>query len=413
MTTSKKKPNHLIHEKSPYLQQHINNPVDWYPWGETAFTKAKQENKPIFLSIGYATCHWCHVMAHESFEDPEVAHLLNSSFICVKVDREERPDIDNIYMTICQLLTGSGGWPLTIIMTPTKKPFFAATYLPKETTYNIKGLLTLIPEIQNLWEHKTEDLKASAQEITNTLQKISQLSEKKHTITSTILDTTYSHLLNSFDEHYGGFGNAPKFPTPHQLLFLLRYWKRTKNIYSLKMVEITLEQMRKGGIYDHVGYGFHRYATDRKWIIPHFEKMLYDQALLIIAYTAAYQATKKPLYKKTVQELIDYVLREMTDSHHGFYSAEDADSEGQEGKFYTWQYQELKQILTPDEFKLATKIYNIEKEGNFNHHIKNQQSLNILYQTQTIPETVKYFNKTEHEIQKNIETLRRKLFHHR
>ena len=354
MSSSDKKYNRLIKEKSPYLQQHASNPVDWYPWSQEAFNKAKKENKPIFLSIGYSTCHWCHVMAHESFEDLEVAKILNKNFVCIKVDREERPDIDKTYMNVCQLITGRGGWPLTIIMTPDKEPFFAATYIPKETRFGIKGLLSLIPEIRNLWKNKNKNLLKSASEITTALQNISKSSGGQE-LSLIVLDSTYDQLFNSFDEIYGGFGSQPKFPTPHNILFLLRYWKRTGNTYSLKMVINTLEQMRQGGIYDHIGFGFHRYSTDRKWILPHFEKMLYDQALLIIAYTEAYQVTKKPIFKKTAKEIIKNVICDMTSEEGGFYSAEDADSEGKEGKFYTWDYYELKQVLTSEEFDLVNK----------------------------------------------------------
>ena len=409
MHSSNSKYNRLIKEKSPYLQQHAENPVDWYPWSNEAFDKAKIENKPIFLSIGYSTCHWCHVMAHESFEDLEVAKLLNNNFICIKVDREERPDIDKIYMNVCQMITGRGGWPLTIIMTPDKKPFFAATYIPKETRYGIKGLLTLIPEIKNLWENKQEDLLGTASEITSALQKISK-SKRGQELTKEILDITYEQLFNSFDELYAGFGNQQKFPTPHNLCFLLRYWKRTGYNYSLKMVTATLEQMRQGGIYDHIGFGFHRYSTDRKWIQPHFEKMLYDQALITIAYTEAYQATKKQIFKKTAKEIIEYVIRDLTSREGGFYSAEDADSEGKEGKFYTWDYDELKQNLTLEDLNITEKFYNIKKEGNFLHETRRNEKENIFYQIMSKNDYVKLYRIEEEELLEKIEKIRKKLF---
>ena len=401
--------NHLKNEKSPYLLQHVNNAVEWYPWSNEAFNLAKNKNKPIFLSIGYSTCHWCHVMAHESFEDKKVAKLLNEGFICIKVDREERPDIDKIYMNVCQLITGGGGWPLTIIMTPDKKPFFAATYIPKETRYGMKGMLELIPEINNLWENNNNELEKSAEKITTALQNIAK-SKKGQELTKATLDNTYKQLFNSFDEIYGGFGNKPKFPTPHNLLFLLRYWKRTGDKYALKMVETTLEQMRQGGIYDHIGFGFHRYSTDNKWILPHFEKMLYDQALLIMVYTEAYQATKKQIFKKTAEEIIDYVLRDMTSVEGGFYSAEDADSEGEEGKFYIWDYEELKQILTNQEFQLSEKFYNIKQNGNFRPETGEKENLNILYQTMSVEDFLRYFKMTEKELLANLEKIRKKLF---
>jgi uncharacterized protein YyaL (SSP411 family) len=401
--------NHLQLEKSPYLLQHVNNPVDWYPWSNEPFSIAKKENKPIFLSIGYSTCHWCHVMAHESFEDNEVAGLLNDNFVCIKVDREERPDIDKIFMNVCQLITGSGGWPLTILMTPEKKPFFAATYIPKETRFGIKGLLTLIPEIKNLWENKTDELLKSADEITIMLQKLSKHSGEQDLSRKT-LDLAYDQLFNSFDELYGGFGNQPKFPTPHNLIFLLRYWKRTNHNYCLKMVTTTLEKMRQGGIYDHIGFGFHRYSTDRKWIIPHFEKMLYDQALLVMTYTEAYQAIKKTIFKKTAQEIIEYVFRDMTSKEGGFYSAEDADSEGDEGKYYIWGYEELKQILTEDELDLAKKYYNIKKEGSFTQDVGQSVKKNIFYQTMNLDEFVNFYQLNEKEFLNKIGRIRKKLF---
>ncbi len=401
--------NHLKNQKSPYLLQHVNNPVDWYPWNDEAFKIAKSKNKPIFLSIGYSTCHWCHVMAHESFEDEEVASLLNDNFVCIKVDREERPDIDKIYMSVCHMITGRGGWPLTIVMTPDKKPFFAATYMPKETRYGMKGMLELIPKIKKLWENNEEELLKTANEITATLQKFTKNNEGQE-ITITTLEKTYNQLFNSFDEIYGGFGAQPKFPTPHNLIFLLRYWKRTGDKYSLKMVETTLEQMRQGGIYDHLGFGFHRYSTDNKWILPHFEKMLYDQALLIIAYTEAYQATKKQIFKKTAEEIIEYVLRDMTSEQGGFYSAEDADSEGEEGKFYIWNYEELVQILTKKEFDLIMKFYGINKDGNFVLEAEVMGKLNILYQKMSLEDFAKYYRITEKELLENLEKIRKKLF---
>ncbi|MBN1861450.1 MAG: thioredoxin domain-containing protein [Candidatus Thermoplasmatota archaeon] len=401
--------NHLMNEKSPYLLQHVHNPVDWYPWSNEAFALAKKKNKPIFLSIGYSTCHWCHVMAHESFEDKQVAVLLNEHFICIKVDREERPDIDKIYMNVCHLITGGGGWPLTIIMTPDKKPFFAATYIPKETRYGMKGLLELIPEIKNIWEKNNKEVVHSAEKITTTLQMTTK-SRPGDELTHTTLDTAYNQLLNSFDERYGGFGSQPKFPTPHHLLFLLRYWKRTGNVYSLKMVETTLEQMRQGGIYDHIGFGFHRYSTDKEWRLPHFEKMLYDQALLITIYTEAYQATRKQVFKKTAEEIIDYVLRDMTSEEGGFYSAEDADSDGMEGKFYLWRYDEVKKILPSDEFDLAVKYFDIKKEGNFKQEGGISGNLNIFHQPMSGKDFAHYYKITEKDLFINLERIRKKLY---
>lgn len=371
-------PNRLINEKSPYLRQHANNPVDWYPWCEEAFEKAKRENKPIFLSIGYSTCHWCHVMEKESFEDPEIAKMMNETFVNIKVDREERPDIDQFYMNVCMLLTGRGGWPLTIIMTPDKKPFFAGTYFPKESRHGIIGMKDLIPKIKKLWEEKRDILEEQAEKIIGAINE-----EANQTISGqldpSIIVMAYKHLEHSFDEKYGGFSNPPKFPSPHNLLFLLRYYKIFGQQKALEMVEKTLIEMRKGGIYDHVGFGFHRYSTDEKWLLPHFEKMLYDQAMLLVAYAEAYQATKNPLFRQTAEEIVEYLIRDMRSPEGAFYSAEDADSEGEEGKFYTWTYNEIKNILGED-FQIFKIISNIKEEGNYLEEATRQPSgRNIIY----------------------------------
>jgi hypothetical protein len=356
--------NRLINEKSPYLLQHAANPVDWYPWGDEAFVRALNEDKPVFLSIGYATCHWCHVMAHESFNDADVAALLNKDFICIKVDREERPDIDSIYMSACQLMTGQGGWPLTLIITPEKKPFFAGTYIPKSGRFGINGLLELLPRIIKLWQEKRSDLTASADEITTALQK-AQPSPDNSTLGTFLLQEGYEELAVRFDEMYGGFGSAPKFPTPQTLLFLVRFWKRTGTKRALVMVEKTLDAMRMGGICDQIGGGFHRYSTDARWRVPHFEKMLYDQALLVMAFTEAYQATHNPQFRKTAEEIITYVIRDLTSPDGAFFSAEDADSEGGEGAFHLWTVQEAEQILGKDDAAFAARFFNMTGAGNY------------------------------------------------
>ncbi|MBN1766357.1 MAG: thioredoxin domain-containing protein [Sedimentisphaerales bacterium] len=324
--------NRLAQEQSPYLLQHADNPVDWYPWGPEAFARAQTENKPIFLSIGYSTCHWCHVMEHESFEDEEVARLLNQTFICIKVDREERPDIDKVYMDVAQMLTQHAGWPLTIIMTPEKKPFFAGTYFPKTARFGQIGMMELIPRVSKLWQEEPQKLLESAEGITQALQKYSH-QQSTGELSESVLNQAYNELSDMYDAEFGGFGSAPKFPTPHTLYFLLRHWRRTHDTRALEMVENTLQNMRRGGIYDHIGFGFHRYATDTKWLAPHFEKMLYDQALLALAYLETCQATGKDLYAQTAREIFTCVLRDMQSPPGGFYSAEDADSESQEGNF--------------------------------------------------------------------------------
>jgi len=348
-------PNHLIHEKSPYLLQHAYNPVDWYPWGDEAFEKARRENKPVFLSIGYSTCHWCHVMEKESFEDPEVARLMNQAFVSIKVDREERPDLDHIYMTVGQIMTGSGGWPLTIVMTPGKEPFFAGTYIPKESRFGRVGMLELVPRIKAVWDTRRGDVLQSAASITNALRGLESETAGEE-MGLPVLDKAYAELAERFDETYGGFGHAPKFPTPHNFLFLLRYWKRTGKKEALSMVEKTLQEIRLGGVYDQLGFGVHRYSTDREWLVPHFEKMLYDQAMLSLAAMEAFQATGKDLYAKTAQEIFEYVLRDMQSPQGGFYSAEDADSEGVEGKFYVWTEEELREVLDKEEADILMRV---------------------------------------------------------
>ena len=402
--------NRLIQEKSPYLLQHALNPVDWYPWGEEAFKKAKKEDRPIFLSIGYSTCHWCHVMEHESFEDEEVARLMNENFISIKVDREERPDIDNVYMKICQMITGRGGWPLTIIMTPDKKPFFAGTYLPKQRRFNQIGLMDLVPRIGELWSTQRRDLLASAEKIVLALGQQS-FQPSGESLNESVLNSAFQQLVQGFDAHYGGFSQAPKFPTPHNISFLLRYWKRTGNDSALHMVDKTLQTMRWGGIFDHLGYGFHRYSTDARWLLPHFEKMLYDQALLAIAYTETYLATKNDLYRKTAEEIFDYVLRDMTSPDGAFYSAEDADSEGEEGKFYTWQWEELQRHLETEDLKFMSKVFNIQESGNFSEEVTGTKTrANILHLTRTMDELAEGLGMDMKDFEARLENLRKKLF---
>ncbi len=403
-------PNRLINEKSPYLLQHAYNPVDWYPWGAEAFEKARQENKPIFLSIGYSTCHWCHVMAEESFEDPEVARLLNETFVSIKVDREERPDIDNIYMNVAVMMTGSGGWPLNIMLTPDQKPFFAATYIPRENRFGRLGMLELIPQVQTAWATEQSNLLDIADEVAATLQQI-RPEAPGEALDETVLAAAFQELAGRFDPNRGGFDAAPKFPAPHNLLFLLRYWRRTGDEQALDMVETTLQAIRRGGIYDQVGFGVHRYSTDADWLVPHFEKMLYDQALLAIAYTEAFQATGKPEYRQTAQELFSYVLRDMTGPAGGFYGAEDADSDGEEGKFYLWTEAELRQILSPEEADMIVTLFNVSPAGNFREAAGGQTNgANILHMTQAPPEVAANLGMSAEEFDATLEAARQKLF---
>ncbi|UJL45404.1 thioredoxin domain-containing protein [Virgibacillus sp. NKC19-16] len=356
--------NELIHEKSPYLLQHAHNPVEWFPWGDEAFTKAKQENKPIFLSIGYSTCHWCHVMAHESFEDTEVASLLNEKYISIKVDREERPDVDSVYMKVCQMMTGQGGWPLTIFMTPDKVPFYAGTYFPKTSKYGMPGIMEALTQLHEKFTEDPDHIDEVTESVTSALNRI--VTEKsENRLTKDAIAQAFQQLEKNADTTYGGFGEAPKFPMPQNLLFLLRHYHFTGDENALKIAENTLTSMADGGIFDHIGFGFSRYSTDKKWLVPHFEKMLYDNALLLIAYTECYQITNNPFYKKIAEQIITFIKREMTNSEGAFYSAIDADSEGIEGKYYVWDYEEIFDILGEEHGELYASIYNITPQGNF------------------------------------------------
>jgi len=403
--------NNLREEKSPYLLQHATNPVEWYPWGEKAFDKARKENKPIFLSIGYSTCHWCHVMAHESFEDPEVASLMNDVFVCVKVDREERPDIDRLYMTFCTMLTGSGGWPLTIIMTPDLKPFFAGTYLPKKTMPGRIGMLDLPGRIQQIWSEKQQDVVEAADDILAALNRTSNQEKEEEIQIEELFTNTLDTLSKQFDEKYGGFATAPKFPVPHTLLFLLRHWHRTGSLRVLKMAKKTLTAMRLGGLFDQLGFGFHRYSTDQRWLLPHFEKMLYDQAMLAHVYIEAFQATGKPLYHDTVVEIFSYVKRVLTHESGGFFSAEDADSEGVEGKFYVWTAKELGEVLNPDDAAFIMRVYNVTAQGNFVDEVSTHPTgVNILYPEKTLADISTDLGTAPSNLQERLENIRQHLF---
>lgn len=356
--------NRLVKEKSPYLLQHKENPVDWYPWGEEAFARAAQEEKPIFLSIGYSTCHWCHVMERESFEDEEVAALLNREFVAIKVDREERPDIDTVYMNVCQAATGQGGWPLTVLMTPERQPFFVGTYFPKKRRYGKPGLMEILQETAQYWKEHREKLEQHGLEL-------SQLARRPYTrageveVTRDVLKKAVALFTWTFDREYGGFGSAPKFPAPHQLIFLLRYAEIEHDTEALHMAEKTLQQMYRGGLFDHVGYGFSRYSTDEKWLVPHFEKMLYDNALLIMAYAQAFRQTGKTFYRDVAEKTIQFVLRDMRDPAGGFYTALDADSDGEEGKYYTFTKEEILQVLGQEDGRCWNDWFDVRENGNF------------------------------------------------
>lgn len=408
---SEHKLNHLANEQSPYLLQHVDNPVDWYPWGEEAFAKAKAENKPIFLSIGYSTCHWCHVMEHESFEDDSVAKLLNDWFVSIKVDREELPEIDHVYMSVCQAMTGRGGWPLTIVMTPEKEPFFAGTYFPKNGRGQRPGMLQLLPILNDAWTNKRTEINKSVEQVKSFLVR-SNTRKLGEALDPIILETAYDDFEKRFDQDKGGFGKAPKFPSPHNLTYLLRYYHRTKNQNALLMVETTLKNMRLGGIYDQIGFGFHRYSTDKKWLVPHFEKMLYDQAMLAMAYLETYQITQNDYYASTTKEIFTYVLRDMTSPEGGFYSAEDADSEGEEGKFYVWTDKEIIDILGEKDGLTFNTIFNVQSGGNFHDESSGQQSRhNILHLEKGIKNTAESMDISPDELYKKIEHWRQKLFH--
>ena len=356
--------NRLIFTSSPYLLQHATNPVDWYPWGEEAFSRAASEDKPVFLSIGYATCHWCHVMEHESFENPEVAAVFNRHFVCIKVDREERPDIDEIYMTVSQIMTGSGGWPLNIFMTPAKRPFYAATYLPRTPRQGLPGITQLLERVAELWHSRRRELEQDA------LTMIEALDRQYQPTPGSLPDddlyrTAFEGLRAIYDGVWGGFGAQPKFPMPLYLSFLIRTWKRSNSAAPLAMVEQTLQMMRRGGVYDQLGFGFHRYAVDRQWLVPHFEKMLYDQALIATACLETFQATGSPFYLTVAEEIFTYVLGEMTSDDGGFFSGQDADTEGEEGTCYLWTPAEIAAVIGQDEARLFCRLFGVSEQGNF------------------------------------------------
>lgn len=405
-TTTHKHTNRLVNETSPYLLQHAHNPVDWYPWSEKAFEVARKQDKPIFLSIGYSTCHWCHVMERESFSNEQIAKIMNERFVSIKVDREERPDVDEIYMEAVQVMTGSGGWPLSVFLTPQGKPFYGGTYFPPKDMYGRPGFERVLLAIADAWENNRAELLESAGKLRAALEGPSEQAGKER-LSMDILKKAYSDLESIFDSTYGGFGRAPKFPQPTNLSMLLGYWHRTGDEKALAMVEATLDAMAKGGIYDHLGGGFHRYATDAQWLVPHFEKMLYDQALLSKSYIQAYQATGEDTYARVARETFEYVLRDMTDAKGGFYSAEDADSEGKEGLFYVWEPKEIKTVLGSDDAVIFREYYGVSGNGNF------EDGKSILNVTKSIQDLAKQFKRDRSEIEDVLAQGRSKLLEHR
>ncbi|HEX6729075.1 MAG TPA: thioredoxin domain-containing protein [Pyrinomonadaceae bacterium] len=395
--------NHLINETSPYLLQHAHNPVDWYPWGEEAFAKAKTENKPILLSVGYSACHWCHVMAHESFEDEEIAKLMNEHFVNIKVDREERPDVDQIYMNAVQMMTHHGGWPMTVFLTPEGVPFYGGTYFPPRDRFNMPGFPRVLISVAEAYHERPDDVRETSTSILKELRRLSTVSGTAEPVGKDLLDAAYVGLIRGYDSVNGGFGGAPKFPPAMALEFLLRTHARTGNQEALNIVSHTLKKMAEGGIYDQLGGGFHRYSTDAKWLVPHFEKMLYDNALLSRVYLHYYQTTRDEQARTISEGTLDYVLREMTDPQGGFYSTQDADSEGHEGKFFVWDIEEIRSLLGEADAKLFSAFFNVTSQGNF-------EGKNILNVTSSIEDVARQLNVELSEAERSLERSRQKLF---
>ncbi|HEX3560271.1 MAG TPA: thioredoxin domain-containing protein [Pyrinomonadaceae bacterium] len=395
--------NHLINETSPYLLQHAHNPVEWYAWGEEALEKAKRENKPLLLSIGYSACHWCHVMERESFEDEGIARLMNENFVCIKVDREERPDLDQIYMNAVQLMTRQGGWPLTVFLTPDLVPFYGGTYFPPADRHQMPGFPRILTAVAEAFRTRPEEIRQSAWEILSELRRMGLVQQSSETINPQLLDSAYDGLARNYDPRHGGFGSAPKFPSSMSLEFLLRTFKRTGDRRALEMATHTCRRMAEGGLYDQLGGGFHRYSTDARWLVPHFEKMLYDNALLSRLYLHAYQATGEGAFRRVVEETLDYVAREMTDGSGAFYSTQDADSEGVEGKFFVWGKEEVEKLLGGDDARLFGAYYGVTEGGNF-------EEKNILNVARPAAEVARELNVPREKLTEAVERGRRILF---
>ena len=398
--------NHLINETSPYLLQHAHNPVDWYSWGDEAFQKAKSQNRPILLSIGYSACHWCHVMERESFEDEKIAALMNDLFVNIKVDREERPDLDEIYMNAVQMLTGRGGWPMTVFLTPEGKPFYGGTYFPPEDRYGVPGFPKILQGVANAYREKPQDVERSVEQILAALQRMSLSTESQQPFSSDIIGQSAEQLAQAYDTDHGGLGKAPKFPNVGVYELFLRHYHHSKGSRFLEMVTHTLTKMAQGGIYDHLGGGFHRYSVDEKWLVPHFEKMLYDNAQLVRIYAQVYSITGEPLFKQVVDETMNYLMREMLHIEGGFYSTQDADSEGEEGKFFVWTEEEISQILGEESSEIFCRIYDVSEEGNF-------EEKNILHPILTLEQASKFFRRDLKEIESLVSDAKGKLFQER
>jgi uncharacterized protein YyaL (SSP411 family) len=403
MQSPKKYTNRLIDETSPYLLQHAHNPVDWFPWGEEAFEKARAEDKPVLVSIGYSACHWCHVMEHESFEDEETARLMNEHFVNIKVDMEERPDVDQIYMTFVQLTTGSGGWPLNVFLTPDKRPFFGGTYFPPTRRFNMPSFQQVLTSVADAWQTRRDELLHSANEILGEMRRIGLAEFSPAGLSEDRLDAAFHSFKRTFDATNGGFGGAPKFPAPMSLEFLLRYYRRTGEEEALDMVLKTCIEMARGGIYDQLGGGFHRYAVDAVWLVPHFEKMLYDNAQLSRLYLHVFQITKDEFYKQIAVETLEYVKREMLDGRGGFYSTQDADSEGVEGKFFVWTPAEIEELLGPEDAQIFNFFYDVSEEGNF-------EDKNILHVSYTLDTAARALNISREKLTEVLERGKKKLF---
>ncbi|MGC2235345.1 MAG: thioredoxin domain-containing protein [Pyrinomonadaceae bacterium] len=406
MESPKKFTNNLINETSPYLLQHAHNPVEWFAWGEDAFAKAKAGDKPVLLSIGYSACHWCHVMEHESFEDEETARIMNEHFVSIKVDMEERPDVDRIYMDFVQLTTGRGGWPLNVFITPDKLPFFGGTYFPPDRRYNMPSFQQILVSVAEAWQTKRDELLHSANDVLGEMRRIGVAELAPAALNTDQLDSSFLSFTRTFDASNGGFGGAPKFPPSMSLEFLLRYYKRAGDENALEIVKKTCEKMAHGGIYDQLGGGFHRYSVDAVWLVPHFEKMLYDNAQLIRIYLHLFQATKDEFYKRIAIETLEYVKREMLDERGAFYSTQDADSEGVEGKFFVWTPQEIEEILGETDARIFNFYYDVSEEGNF-------EEKNILNVNYTLDATAKALKISEEKLTESLERGRKMLFEER